>query len=79
MNVSGLQLFTMQAAEASHPEDAPLASALNIAAFNVGIVLGSSLGGKILDTFGLWATPFGGALFAGLALIITLSLARKEK
>lgn len=78
MNVPGLQLFTMQSAEASHPEDAPLASALNIAAFNVGVMLGSFVGGKILDTFGLWATPFGGALFAALALLITLSLARKE-
>lgn len=78
MNVPGLQLFTMQAAEANHPADAPLASALNIAAFNVGIVLGSTLGGKLLDAFGLNATPFGGVLFAGLALIITAWLAKTE-
>lgn len=79
MNVPGLQLFTMQAAEASHPEDAALASALNIAAFNVGIVLASSLGGKLLDRFDLVATPFGGAFFAGAALVITVILARENR
>lgn len=79
MNVPGLQLFTMQVAEAKHPQDAQLASALNISAFNIGIVLGSTLGGRILDSFSLHVTPLGGALFAGLALLLTLYLARKEK
>ena len=79
MSVPGLQLFTMQVAEAKHPQDAQLASALNISAFNVGIVLGSTLGGRILDSFSLHMTPLGGALFAGLALLLTLYLARKEK
>lgn len=79
MNVPGLQLFTMQVAEEKHPQDAQLASALNISAFNIGIVLGSTLGGRILDSFSLHMTPLGGALFAGIALLLSLWLARKEK
>ena len=79
MNVPGLQLFTMQVAEEKHPQDAQLASALNISAFNVGIVLGSTLGGRLLASFGLLSTPLGGALFAGIALLFTVYLARKEK
>jgi predicted MFS family arabinose efflux permease len=77
MNVPGLQLLTMQIAEDKHPEDAQLASALNISAFNVGIVLGSTLGGIILNHWGLTMTALGGALFAALALLISRLLARR--
>ena len=65
MNVPGLQLFTMQVAETKLPADAQLASALNISAFNVGIVVGSFTGGQLLNTTGLMSTPAGGVVIYG--------------
>ncbi len=78
MNVPGLQLFTMQVAETKLPADAQLASALNISAFNVGIVVGSFTGGQLLNTTGLMSTPAGGVVMALLALGLTMMLGRAE-
>ena len=39
-----------------------MASGLNIAAFNLGIALGSSLGGLVVEHIGLRHTPWIGAL-----------------
>ncbi len=47
MNVPGLQLYVVQLAEKFTPKDITLVSAFNIAAFNVGITLGSFVGGQI--------------------------------
>ncbi|KRM71184.1 MFS transporter [Lacticaseibacillus brantae] len=71
MNVPGLQLFTMQIAEKNLPEDVQMASALNISAFNVGIMIGSAVGGQIADHVGLGLTPIAGMVLAALALILT--------
>lgn len=79
MNVPGLQLFTMQVAEEKLPADTQLASALNISAFNIGIVIGSFSGSQLLNLGGLGLTPIGGILMGALALLITLLLARDEK
>jgi predicted MFS family arabinose efflux permease len=79
MNVPGLQLFTMQEAERALPGDAQLASALNISAFNVGIVIGSFSGGQLLSHLGLWWTPIGGIVMGLLALGLTLWLMRTEQ
>lgn len=46
MNVPGLQLYIVQLAEKFTPNDIPLASALNISAFNIGITIGSLVGGQ---------------------------------
>ncbi len=78
MNVPGLQLVVMQAAEQALPNDAQLASALNISAFNVGVMGGSFLGGQILNHWGLGATPWGGIVFGLIALVMTAYLARQE-
>lgn len=78
MNVPGLQLFTMQVAETKQPADAQLASALNISAFNVGIVVGSFTGGQLLNTTGLMSTPANGVVMALLALGLTMMLDRAE-
>ena len=65
--VPGLQLRVVQKAEGA-PN---VASAMNIAAFNVGIAGGSLLGGFVVDSpLGLGSTPWVGALvtLVGLAL-----------
>lgn len=79
MNVPGLQLFTMQVAEERYPEDAPLASALNISAFNVGVMAGSFGGGQLLNHWGLLSTPIGGIILGAAALLLTLWLIRTDK
>lgn len=79
MNVPGLQLFTMQVAEEKLPEDVQMASALNISAFNIGIVIGSYSGGLIADHLGLGWTPLAGIIMAILAILITFVLIKLHK
>ncbi len=70
MNVPGLQLYTLQIAEQRLPEDLQLASSLNISAFNIGIVIGSSVGGQLVSHVGLAMTPIGGIGMSIVALLL---------
>ena len=79
MNVPGLQLFSMQEAEAKLPGDSQMASAFNIAAFNVGIMIGSFGGGQLLSHFGLFSTPIAGIIMGLLALGMTLRLIKTNR
>lgn len=76
MNVPGLQLYIMQLAETYTPNDITMASALNISAFNVGIALGSGIGGQVTDQFGLSATPLFGAGMVLIGILLTWLLMR---
>lgn len=76
MNVPGLQLFTMQAAEKYTPNDVQMALAFNIAAFNLGIMIGSYVGGIVADGAGLYLTPIAGSVMAAIALGLTWLLSR---
>ena len=71
MNVPGLQLYIVQLAEKYTPNEVPLASALNISAFNVGITVGSTVGGQMVASGQLVNTPWAGIimLVIGIALI----------
>ncbi len=71
MNVPGLQLYIVQLAEKYVPAAVDVASALNIAAFNIGIALGATIGGLVTDTIGLVHTPWVGAIMVILAVILT--------
>lgn len=70
MNVPGLQLYAVQLAEKYTPGAIPMASALNISAFNIGIALGSELGGRITAQMGLAYTPIFGSMMVLLAAFI---------
>ncbi|NTY88494.1 MFS transporter [Serratia fonticola] len=73
-NVPGLQVYVVQKAEQYTPNAVDVASGLNIAAFNVGIALGSVIGGQTVATLGLAQTPWIGALIVvGALLLIGLS------
>lgn len=61
-NVAGLQLYVVSQARARVPQAVDVASGLNIAAFNVGIAGGAWLGGHVVASLGLMATPWIGAL-----------------
>ncbi|WEX74273.1 MFS transporter [Sinorhizobium numidicum] len=72
-NVPGLQLYVVQLAEEHRPGAVDVASALNIAAFNLGIALGAWLGGIVVDSaLGLGATPWVGAILVAGALLLTI-------
>ncbi|KPC68272.1 MFS sugar transporter [Thermoactinomyces vulgaris] len=71
MNVPGLQVYVVMLAERFVPSAVDVASAINIAAFNAGIAIGSYLGGIITDSVGLIHTAWIGALMVLGAVILT--------
>jgi predicted MFS family arabinose efflux permease len=71
MNVPGLQVYVVMLAERFVPAAVDVASAMNIAAFNVGIAFGSYLGGVITDSAGLIHTTWIGSLMVFAAVILT--------
>lgn len=60
MNVPGLQLVVVLFAERRNKATTNFASSLNIASFNIGITLGSVIGGFVLNHFGIIMTPYFG-------------------
>ncbi|MBU3004732.1 MFS transporter [Paraglaciecola arctica] len=70
-NVPGLQVYVVQLAEKYTPNAVDVASGLNIAAFNVGIALGSIIGGVVVEKMELTDTSWIGALIVVLAIILT--------
>nr|WP_034669537.1 MFS transporter [Chryseobacterium populi] len=78
--VPGLQLLVVQIAEKELPGTEDVASGINIAAFNIGIAIGSYTGGLIVtSSLGLGSTPWIGALFLVITVIITLYSIRFSK
>ena len=71
---SASQVLYMDVAYQSHPGSVNLAASLNSMSFNIGIAIGSAVGGMVNDAFGLaWLGPFG-AIFALLAVGTTTLL-----
>lgn len=70
-NVPGLQVLVVKQAERHTPNAVDVASGLNIAAFNVGIALGSVVGGFVVEHLGLMHTPWIGALIVLLTYGLT--------
>ena len=71
-NVPGLQVYVVQKAEEITPGAVDVASGLNIAAFNIGIALGSLVGGQIVTHYGLSQTPWVGAIIVLVALVMVI-------
>ncbi|TQR42576.1 MFS transporter [Paenibacillus popilliae] len=71
MNVPGLQVYVVILAERFVPSAVDVASAINIAAFNAGIAIGSFVGGIVTDSIGLIHTTWIGALMVLAATILT--------
>ncbi len=81
-NVPGLQIYVVELAKTHRPGAVDVASALNIAAFNLGIALGAWIGGLVVASpMGLGATPWVGAVLVAGALMLTIwsgALDRRE-
>ncbi|MGE7675750.1 MFS transporter [Lysinibacillus sp. NPDC094403] len=71
MNVPGLQLYAVQLSEKYIPSAISMASALNISAFNIGIFLGSYIGGFIIRHQSLAHTPIYGFSMVMIAAATT--------
>jgi len=71
-NVPGLQVYVVQKAEEITPGAVDVASGLNIAAFNIGIALGSLVGGQIVTHYGVSETPWVGAIIVLVALVMVI-------
>lgn len=72
MNVPGLQVYVVTLAERFVPTAVDVASAINIAAFNAGIAIGSYFGGVITDSIGLIHTAWVGALMVLIAALLAI-------
>jgi len=79
MNVPGLQIYVVQLAEKYVPSAVDIASALNIAAFNIGIAIGAFVGGLIVDSIGLIHTPWIGGVMVFGAVLLSIWSASIEK
>lgn len=82
MNVPGLQVYVVMLAERFVPSAVDVASAMNIAAFNAGIAIGSYLGGEITESIGLIHTAWIGAVMVLAAAFLTgvsRALERREQ
>jgi predicted MFS family arabinose efflux permease len=81
--VPGLQLYVVDIARRHRPAAVDVASALNIAAFNLGIAAGAWIGGLVVASpLGLGATPWVGAILVAGAMGLTLAsgaLDRRER
>lgn len=78
-NVPGLQVYVVQKAELYTPGAVEVASGLNIAAFNIGIALGSVMGGQVVSHSGLQQTPWVGAVIVLLALGLIILSGKMDK
>ncbi len=78
--VPGMQLYIVQLSEKHLPGTADVSSALNIAAFNIGIALGSYAGGLVVESsLGVRGVTLLGAAFIKLAFILSIVSWSKEK
>ncbi|MDW4408930.1 MFS transporter [Staphylococcus saprophyticus] len=79
MNVPGLQLIVVLFAERKNKATTNFASSLNIASFNIGITLGSVIGGYVLNHFSITMTPYFGFAMVLIASAMIYMVYKNEK
>lgn len=79
MNVPGLQTYVVILAERFVPSAVDVASAINIAAFNAGIAIGSYAGGVIAKSMGLIHTTWIAGIMVTGAVILAAICVKQEK
>lgn len=79
MNVPGLQLIVVLFAERKNKTTTNFASSLNIASFNIGITLGSVIGGYVLNHFSITMTPYFGFAMVLIASAMMYMVYKNEK
>ncbi|QGG59876.1 MFS transporter [Loigolactobacillus bifermentans] len=76
LNNSPIQLHFMDIAEREYPQSIVIASAFNSIFSNIGIALESAAAGWSFETFGLVSVGPTGAIFAIVALMVSISLSK---
>ena len=79
INVPGLQLIVVLFAERKNKATTNFASSLNIASFNIGITLGSVIGGYVLNHFSITMTPYFGFAMVLIASAMMYMVYKNEK
>lgn len=79
INVPGLQLIVVLFAERKNKATTNFASSLNIASFNIGITLGSVIGGYVLNHFSITMTPYFGFTMVLIASAMMYMVYKNEK
>lgn len=79
LNNSPIQMHFMDIAEHDYPQSMVIASSFNSIFANVGIAIGSAAGSWAFESFGLTAVGPTGAVFALMALVVSISLSRLLK
>ena len=79
MNVPALQLIVVLFAERKNKATTNFASSLNIASFNIGITLGSVIGGYVLNHFSITMTPYFGFAMVLIASAMMYMVYKNEK
>lgn len=78
--VPGMQLYVVQLAEKHLPGTEDVSSALNIAAFNIGIAAGSYVGGLVVtSSSGVRGVALEGAGFVLIAFLFSILSQRQER
>lgn len=78
--VPGMQLYVIQLSEKYLTGTEDVSSVLNISAFNVGIAIGSSIGGVLISTsLGLLSITLMSAVFSVIAIIMAIISIKREK
>ncbi len=78
--VPGMQLYVIQLSEKYLAGTEDVASVLNISAFNVGIALGSSIGGMLIsESLGLLSITLMSAGFSLIAIVMAIISIKREK
>ncbi|OBX00076.1 MFS transporter [Gallibacterium genomosp. 1] len=78
-NVSPLQLLVVEQAKIDAPQSVDVASGLNIAAFNLGITIGSGIGGQVVAKLGLLDTAWVGAIILAITLLLVSLFNRMQQ
>ncbi|MFM2477783.1 MFS transporter [Celerinatantimonas sp. MCCC 1A17872] len=77
-SVPVLQLYVVQQAKKHFPQAINASSSMNIAAFNLGIAIGASVGGIVVAHFGLLATAPASAAVVAISILLILFSALLE-
>ncbi|MEH8031660.1 MFS transporter [Gallibacterium anatis] len=77
--VPPLQLLVVEQAKIDAPQSVDVASGLNIAAFNLGITIGSGIGGQVVAEIGLLDTAWVGAVILAVTLLLVALFNRMQQ